>query len=200
MQWKLRRTSSPMPSAPLPDFDDDMGSVLSAGMSVDDHHTSSPHPTAGSSFHASEDSADDNDCSEFTDDEENPSGSGERKHPTDQEKYIAFEQNLEGLFKRCQECGEVIVEVNKRTNGSLLTVKATFMAGYDMVWISQPIVGRGLSTAGCGRWLLSAAILLSGSLFSTFLTFASLLNLAFISERTLHYTQKQLLCPVVHHT
>ena len=131
-----------MPSAPLPDFDDDMGSVLLADMSVDDYHRSSLDPTAGSSFHASEDSADDNDCSEFTDDEENPPGSVEKKHPVDQEKYIVFEQNLEGLW---------------------------------------------------------AAILLSGGLFSTFFTFASLLNLAFIGGRTFYYIQKQLLCPVVHH-
>ena len=87
---QYQRTSSPMPSAPLPDFDDDMGSVLLADMSVDDHHTSSLDPTVGSSFHASEDSADDDDCSEFlaTDDERSLSGSGDRKHPVDHGKYI----------------------------------------------------------------------------------------------------------------
>ena len=100
--------------------------TLLADMSVDDHHTSSLDPTAGSSFHASEDSAEDNDCSEFTDDEQNPPGSAERKHPVDQEKIHCFWPEF---GKRCQECGEVIVEVNKRTNGSLLTVKATCMAG-----------------------------------------------------------------------
>ena len=57
----------------------------------------------------------------------------------------------------------------------------------------QPVINQ----QPVGNILLSAAILLSGGLFSTFYLFASLLNFAFIGKSTFYELQHRILWPVI---
>ena len=88
--------------------------------------------------------------------------------------------------------------MTKKEHGSLLSAETTCAADHIVVWHSQPTHGRGYTLGGCGTWLIAAAILFCGGSFQTFALFATLLNLAFVGERSYFDTQKSLLCPVVH--
>ena len=117
--------------------------------------------------------------------------------PVTDRKYIVHEQQLDELFTRCRKCGQSVLEIKKKEHGSLVSVQTTCTNHHTMVWYSQPHHGRGFTLSGCGTWLIAAALLLSGGSFQTFALFASLLNLAFIGERSFDKTQKILLCPVI---
>ena len=81
----------------------------------------------------------------------------------------------------------------KSTVGSMVRVHAECMAGHVDSWHSQPVINQ----QPVGNILLSAAILLSGGLFSTFYLFASLLNFAFIGKSTFYELQHRILWPVI---
>ena len=108
-------------------------------------------------------------------------------------KFLVFEKNLDQLFVRCRICGEPTVDVKRSTVGSMVRVHAECMAGHVDSWHSQPVINQ----QPVGNILLSAAILLSGGLFSTFYLFASLLNFAFIGKSTFYEMQHRILWPVI---
>ena len=118
-------------------------------------------------------------------------------HSDEDTKYLVFDQQLQQLFKRCQECGEIILEdcTTKHSVGSMLVVKTMCAAGHEVRWQSQPTYGR----APAGNVLLAAAILFAGGLFSTFSTFAEALKLVFISSATDYNYQRTVLCSLLHH-
>ena len=118
-------------------------------------------------------------------------------HSDEDTKYLVFDQQLQQLFKRCQECGEVILEdcTTKHSVGSMLVVKTICAAGHEVRWQSQQTYGR----APAGNVLLAAAILFAGGLFLTFNIFAEALKLVFISSVTYYKYQRTVLCPLIHH-
>eukprot|EP00117_Sycon_ciliatum_P001206 scpid64075/ scgid6964/ len=121
------------------------------------------------------------------------SGDDENYDPVFDRKFIVFEQNLDNLFQRCQECGEKVAQTSKTTQGSLLIVTAVCVSGHTVQWKSQPKLQR----APVGNLLLSAAILFSGCLYNTFSLFASLLNLCVMGKSVYYEIQRKMLCPVV---
>ncbi|XP_070548761.1 uncharacterized protein [Ptychodera flava] len=108
-------------------------------------------------------------------------------------KFIVFESCLDILFKRCSECGEIVTEVSRSTNGSMLTVKMTCIRSHNVIWRSQPIINR----MSVGNLLMAAAILFSGNTFNRIAQCFSFLNLTFFSEVTYLSTQNRYLFPVI---
>jgi hypothetical protein len=69
--------------------------------------------------------------------------------------------------------------VNTSLSGTLVDIRTSCPEDYTFTWSSQPRVGK----APAGNLLLAAAIVFSGSAFTTFSNIASLLNLSLFSER-----------------
>ena len=112
---------------------------------------------------------------------------------------VVFESQLDQLLARCQSCGQVVEEKEKKVTGSLLSVTCHCLNGHTTVWDSQPTYGRGMFKTGIGNILIAAAILFSGGVYSTFSLWASLLNLSFIGRSTFFHIQSTILCPVVNY-
>ena len=120
-------------------------------------------------------------------------------HPVSDRKFVVFESQLDQLLARCQSCGQVVEEKEKKVTGSLLSVTCHCLNGHTTVWDSQPTYGRGMFKTGIGNILIAAAILFSGGVYSTFSLWASLLNLSFIGRSTFFHIQSTILCPVVNY-
>ena len=114
--------------------------------------------------------------------------------PVKTRKYIVFEDKLDELFSHCRQCHLTVIKIDKKEKGSLLIVQTVCENGHNLRWHSQPAYGRGNAVVGVGTWLLSAAILFSGGLFSTFSLFSHLLNLCFIGKSTFFDNQQKILC------
>ena len=119
---------------------------------------------------------------------------GEESSPLYDRKFLVFEKNLDGLFRRCQRCGSCIKRKRKSTVWSLLEVTTCCENGHQRTWRSQPMLG----CAPAGNILLASAILNSGCLFSTFQLLSSLLNLMVICKTSYYKMQRHMLYPVIH--
>ena len=107
-------------------------------------------------------------------------------------KFVVFESALLSLFRDCRSCG-LSVTLNTSLYGTLLVIKAICPDGHTFTWYSQPFVGR----APAGNILLSAAILFSGSTYTTFSNIADILNLSVFNEATFYRIQKTHIFPII---
>ena len=55
-------------------------------------------------------------------------------------KYLVFDSCLTKLLKRCPDCGDVIVQHERKTIGSMLSIELTCHSGHTTNWDSQPVV------------------------------------------------------------
>ena len=137
------------------------------------------------------DSCNETDCSDSDSDEDTSS-----QFDADS-KYIIFDEQLNILLRRCQDCGAPNLPdcTHKYRVGSMVVVKTLCTAGHEVSWKSQPTYGK----APAGNVFIAAAILFVGGLFTTFRTFATTLKLAFIGRTRFYKFQRNILCPVIHH-
>lgn len=117
--------------------------------------------------------------------------------PVNGRKYVVWGEKLEELFVSCRQCHSPLVSRKRSEKGSLLTVTTVCQNGHRLQWHSQPSYGRGNSRTGAGTWLMSAAIILAGGLFSTFSLFCHTINLCFVSRSTFFDVQSKFICPVI---
>ena len=109
-------------------------------------------------------------------------------------KIIVFESQLNKLFF-CQQCGSIVIEKTKLTQGSMIKITTTCLNGHSNKWHSQPTVNG----TAIGKLLIPAAILFTGNTFQHVADFAKYFNVQFVSA---HYysIQNSHLFSVVHHT
>ena len=107
-------------------------------------------------------------------------------------KYIVFESCLLSLFTYCHICGKAN-RVETQSRGTLLAVTATCPDDHTQKWSSQSLLG----SSGAGNILLAAAILYSGTTYSSFAHLARVCGLAIMSERVFYSIQKSVLVPTV---
>ena len=104
-----------------------------------------------------------------------------------------FESCLDNLLKRGPKCGDVVIQQERKTVGSMLSVTLTCHNGLIEQWQSQPIVKK----KPLGNLLMAASILFTGNTFSSVSRLASCLNLQFFSESVFYDTQLKYLFPVI---
>ena len=49
----------------------------------------------------------------------------------EKKKYIVFENELDKLFKFCQQCGSIIATKTKHLKGSMIIIKSTCLRGHS---------------------------------------------------------------------
>ena len=113
--------------------------------------------------------------------------------PDCEKKYLVFDSCLSKLLKRCPDCGDVIVQHERKTIGSMLSIELTCHSGHTTNWDSQPVVKK----KPLGNLLMAASILFTGNTFAAISRFASCFNLQFFSESVYYNTQQKYLIPVV---
>ncbi|XP_078352898.1 uncharacterized protein LOC144637699 [Oculina patagonica] len=118
---------------------------------------------------------------------------GDSSTQDSEKKFIVFDSCLSTLLKRCPECGDIIAQHERKTTGSMLSVKLTCHSGHTINWDSQPVVKR----KPLGNLLLAASILFTGNTFAAISRFASCFNLQFFSESVFYDTQQKYLFPVI---
>ena len=113
--------------------------------------------------------------------------------PDGEKKYLVFGSCPDKLLKRCQRCGDVIIQQERKTVGSMLSISVTCHSGHTEQWESQPVVKK----KPLGNLLLAASILFTGNTFASISRLASCLNLQFFSESVFYDTQLKYLFPVI---
>ena len=113
--------------------------------------------------------------------------------PDCEKKYLVFDSCLNKLLKRCPDCGDVIIQQQRNTLGSMLSIDLTCHSGHTTYWDSQPVVKK----KPLGNLLMAASILFTGNTFAAISRFASCFNLQFFSESVYYNTQQKYLIPVV---
>ena len=113
--------------------------------------------------------------------------------PGCEKKYLVFDLCLNKLLKRCPDCGDVIIQIERKTIGSMLSIELTCHSGHTTYWDSQPVVKK----KPLGNLLMAASILFTGNTFAAISRFASCFNLQFFSESVYYNTQQKYLFPVV---
>ena len=113
--------------------------------------------------------------------------------PDGEKKYLVFGSCPDKLLKRCQRCGDVIIQQERKTVGSMLSISVTCHSGHTEQWKSQPVVKK----KPLGNLLLAASILFTGNTFASISRLASCLNLQFFSESVFYDTQLKYLFPVI---
>ena len=113
--------------------------------------------------------------------------------PDCEKKYLVFDSCLKKLLKRCPDCGDVIIQHEMETIGSMLSIKLACHSGHTTYWDSQPVVKK----KPLGNLLMAASILFTGNTFAAISRFASCFNLQFFSESVYYNTQQKYLIPVV---
>lgn len=109
-------------------------------------------------------------------------------------KFIVFEECLMSLFQKCHKCGNESVTVTSTVIGTFLSISqecANCLLPFK--WDSQPMVDR----APAGNILMSAAILLSGSLPTKVLRMLKIYGCACFSRNTFFRHQEEILQPCV---
>ena len=104
-----------------------------------------------------------------------------------------FNSCLDELLKRCPQCGDVIIQQNRKAAGSMLSIQLTCHSGHKQTWESQPV----LKNEPLGNVLMAGAILFTGNSYTSISRLASCLNLQFFSESVFYDTQAKYLFPVV---
>ena len=113
--------------------------------------------------------------------------------PDCEKKYLVFDSCLNKLLKRCPACGDVIIQQQRNTLGSMLPIEVTCHKGHTTYWDSQPVVKK----KPLGNLLMAASTLFTGNTFAAVSRFASCFNLQFFSESVYYDTQQKYLIPVV---
>ena len=113
--------------------------------------------------------------------------------PGCEKKYLVFDSCLNELLKRCPYCGDVIIQIERKTIGSMLSIELTCHSGHTAYWDSQAVVKK----KPLGNLLMAASILFTGNTFAAISRFASCFNLQFFSESVYYNTQQKYLFPVV---
>ncbi|XP_070412241.1 uncharacterized protein [Nothobranchius furzeri] len=123
----------------------------------------------------------------------NCSSSFTEVHPQKDKKYIVYEKQLLGLFRRCPVCTGRCV-VNTTTIGTLLRVtqRCSCCEHYNE-WSNQPMV----NSIPAGNLQLCAAVLFTGSSFSQISKFLGAFNVQGLSKQTFYRHQAKLLIPTV---
>ena len=62
--------------------------------------------------------------------------------PDFEKKYLVFDSCLKKLLKRCPDCGDVIIQHETETIGSMLSIKLACHSGHTSYWDSQPMVKK----------------------------------------------------------
>lgn len=106
--------------------------------------------------------------------------------PDCEKKYLVFDSCLNMLLKRCPDCGDVIIQHERKTIGSMLSIELTCHSGHTTCWDSQPVVKK----KPLGNLLMAASILFTGNTFAAISRFASCFNLQFFSESVYYNTQQ----------
>ena len=114
-------------------------------------------------------------------------------NPQDDKKYIVFANQLSLLWNRCPECGAIISETDKSTQGTLPCATLTCINHHEYTWQSQPMLNR----MAAGNLLLSSSILLTGATYTRMAAFADILRLQFMSEKTFGDIQREYLFPAI---
>ena len=112
--------------------------------------------------------------------------------PVGDNKYIVFESQLLALFQTCVKCFEEAPGDIKR-NGTAICITQTCTCGHVREWRSQPKIGK----INAGNLLLSAAILVSGSLPTKALRMLNIMGVAAIHRNTFFRHQKAHLQPAI---
>ena len=116
----------------------------------------------------------DSNVSESEDEDE-----GEEKlkplNPQDDAKFVVFNQEYFKLFKRCPDCGAVIIKKKQSTQRTELFVTLICKNGQKYFRSSQPMT-EGMRA---GNLLLSSSLLLSGSTYTKVTSLADILKLKF---------------------
>ena len=55
----------------------------------------------------------------------------EDDNAAEKKKYIVFENELDKLFKFCQQCGSIIATKTKHLKGSMIIIKSTCLRGHS---------------------------------------------------------------------
>ena len=113
--------------------------------------------------------------------------------PDSEKKILVFNSCLDELLKRCPQCGDVIIQQNRKTVGSMLSIELTCHSGHKQTWESQPV----LNEKPLGNLLMAGAIVFTGNSYTSISRLASCLNLQFFSESVFYDTQAKYLFPVV---
>ena len=113
-------------------------------------------------------------------------------NPQDDMIYLVFEQQLFELFMKCPQCGATVIEKEKRTQGTFLTVELGCTHGHKYLWRSQPMLNR----MAAEKLLVSSSILLSGATYTGISYLAEVLNLQFLSKKSCCNIQDGYLFPI----
>ena len=113
--------------------------------------------------------------------------------PDCEKKYLVLDSCLNKLLKRCPDCGDIIMQHERKTIGSMLSIELICHTGHTTHWSSQPVVRK----KPLGNLLMAASILLTGNTFSSISRFASCFNLQFFSKSVYYNIQQKLLIPDV---
>ncbi|XP_012816084.1 mitochondrial potassium channel isoform X1 [Xenopus tropicalis] len=125
----------------------------------------------------------------------------EQGHLVKQKKYLVFEDSLNSLLTlvRCQHsqsppCEAPVSHIEKKVDGSLLTVHLTCLKGHkSLVWNAQPVFGN----VSIGNVLMASAIFQSGSALDKALQTLNVFGIPAISSKTYHEYQKAYVFPAV---
>ncbi|XP_022797740.1 THAP domain-containing protein 5-like [Stylophora pistillata] len=60
--------------------------------------------------------------------------------PDSEKKSVVFESSIHKLLKRCPSCGDIIIDCERKTTGSMLSVQLTCNSGHTVKWDSQTVV------------------------------------------------------------
>ena len=62
--------------------------------------------------------------------------------PDSEKKFLVFNSCLDELLKRCPQCGDVVIQQNRKTVGSMLSIDLTCHSGHKKTWESQPVLKK----------------------------------------------------------
>ncbi|XP_002939397.1 uncharacterized protein LOC100487738 [Xenopus tropicalis] len=117
-------------------------------------------------------------------------------------KFIIYEDKLDDLLHvvRCQHnidppCQSPIVEVEKKLDGSMLSVRLTCLDGHSMLWNSQPTFGE----TSIGNLEITGSIILTGATYQKTYDIFKLLSIPFISHTMFYNYQRNYVFPAIDH-
>ena len=108
--------------------------------------------------------------------------------PDSEKKFLVFHSCLDELLKRCPQCGDVVIQQNRKTVGSMLSIDLTCHSGHKQTWESQPV----LKKKPLGNLLMEGAILFTRNSYTSISRLASCLNLQFFSESVFYDKPSQI--------
>ena len=114
----------------------------------------------------------------------------------EEKKYIVFENELDKLFKFCQQCESIIATKTKHLKGSMITIKSTCLHGNSNTWQSQSMVNGAVA----GNLLIPVAILFSGNTYQHIHDFEKCLNVQLMSSSHYYKVQEHSLFPIIDST